>query len=177
VRGAPEVTLSLGALAARADLDVSVEDLGPTATFPYATHIGVVEVDSRTGCSRCLAYVVAEDCGPVINPLIVEGQVHGAVAQGIGGALLEELQYDAAGQLLSASLMDYLLPTATDVPRMQVEHLETPSPLVPGGFKGVGEGGALAPPALVANALSDALSIEINVLPATPERILALRGT
>jgi aerobic carbon-monoxide dehydrogenase large subunit len=165
--------VELGALAARAALDVCTIDPGPSATFPYAAHIGVVEVDAQTGATRMMAYVVAEDCGKVINPLIVDGQVHGAVAQGLGGACLEELRYDAGGQLLSGSLMDYLVPTATDVPRLRVEHIETPSPLVPGGFKGVGEGGALAPPAVVANALSDALGIELNALPASPERVLS----
>jgi carbon-monoxide dehydrogenase large subunit len=176
VRGLPQRSLSLAALAARADLDVTAIDPGPAATFPYAAHVGVAEVDRCTGQTRFLAYVVAEDCGPAINPAIVDGQIHGAVAQGLGGALLEELRYDANGQLVSASLMDYLLPTASDVPRLQVEHLATPSPLVPGGFKGVGEGGTLAPPAVVANAISDALGVELNQLPATPERVVALNG-
>ena len=173
VRGVPERVATLAELAARAPgrLDASAEWEGPPASFPHATHIGVIEVDTETGWSRFLAYVVAEDCGKLINPLIVDGQVHGAVAQGLGGALLEELQYDQEGQLLNASFMDYLLPTAGDLPTIEVHHLETPAPLVPGGFKGVGEGGTLASPAVVANAISDALGVPVNTLPAAPERV------
>ena len=110
----------------------------------------------------------------MINPLIVDGQIHGAVAQGIGGALLEQLHYDDQGQLLTASFMDYLLPTADDLPPLRIVHLQTPAPHIPGGFKGVGEGGTLAAPAVVANALSDALGVEVNTLPGTPERVLRL---
>jgi carbon-monoxide dehydrogenase large subunit len=176
VRGVPDRTITLADLAAHAGaaLDVSERDDGPPATFPYAAHAAVLEVDTRTGRSRFLAYVVAEDCGPVINPLIVDGQIHGAVAQGIGGALLEQLHYDDQGQLLTASFMDYLLPTADDLPPLRIVHLETPAPHVPGGFKGVGEGGTLAAPAVVANALSDALGVEVNTLPGTPERVRRL---
>src|SRR5918911_1226391 len=176
VRGVPDRTITLADLAARAGaaLDVSERDDGPPATFPYAAHAAVLEVDTRTGRSRFLAYVVAEDCGPVINPLIVDGQIQGAVAQGIGGALLEQLHYDDQGQLLTGSFMDYLLPTADDLPPLRIVHLETPAPHVPGGFKGVGEGGTLAAPAVVANALSDALGVEVNTLPGTPERVLRL---
>ncbi len=176
VRGVPERAITLAGLAARegAWLDASEQYHGPPATFPYAAHIAVMEVDTRTGQSRFLVYVVAEDCGKVINPLIVDGQIHGAVAQGIGGALLEELRYDDQGQLLTGSFADYLLPTANDLPNLRIVHLETPAPDVPGGFKGVGEGGTLASPAVVANALSDALGVELNTLPGTPERMLRL---
>jgi carbon-monoxide dehydrogenase large subunit len=176
VRGAPERAIGLARLARShpGRLDVTAAYDPPRAAFPSATHATVVEVDRRTGLSRIVAYVVAEDCGTIINPLIVDGQIQGAVAQGVGGALLEALEYDAQGQLLTASFLDYLLPTAAEMPSARVMHLETPSPVVPGGFKGVGEGGTLAPPAAVANALSDALGVEVNALPASPPRIRAL---
>lgn len=129
----------------------------PGPTFSGAVHVAVVEVDGETGQVAVRRYVVVEDCGPVINPLIVEGQVHGAVGQGIGEALLEALVYDAEGQLLTGTLMDYALPRATDVPAIEVAHLETPSPLTPGGVKGMGEGGTIGAPAAIANAVADAL--------------------
>jgi carbon-monoxide dehydrogenase large subunit len=176
VRGVAERAVDLGQLArARPErLDVTAVYDPPRAAFPNATHAAVLEVDRRTGVSRILAYVVAEDCGRIINPMIVDGQIQGAVAQGVGGALFEALEYDEQGQLLTASFLDYLLPTAAEMPSLQLSHLETSSPVVPGGFKGVGEGGTLAPPAVVANALSDALGVEVNDLPASPPRIRAL---
>jgi carbon-monoxide dehydrogenase large subunit len=112
--------------------------------------------------------VVVEDCGPVINPLIVEGQIHGAVAQGIGEALAERLVYDESGQLLTGTLMEYALPAAADLPCFAIGHLETPSPLTPGGVKGMGEGGTIGAPAAVANAVADAVrhaGIAIAALP------------
>jgi carbon-monoxide dehydrogenase large subunit len=115
--------------------------------------------------------VVAEDCGRIINPLVVEGQAHGAVAQGIGGALYESIVYDDEGQLVTASLMDYLVPTAAELVSLEMGHLEIPAPETPNGAKGVGEGGTLAPPAALAGAISDALGIELNELPLTPERV------
>jgi carbon-monoxide dehydrogenase large subunit len=148
----------------------------PAVAYPYATHACVVEVDRGTGGVRILRYAIAEDCGRVINPTIVAGQVHGATAQGIGGALLEQLVYDAEGQLLTTSLLDYLLPLATDLPRLDVRHLEIPAPGTANGAKGVGEGGALAPPAAIAGAVADALGAEITELPLTPERVRALAG-
>jgi len=176
VRGLAYPALTLADLARRApnQFDVAAEYDPPPATFPNAVHVGVIEVDTHTGATRFRAYVVAEDCGRLINPLVVDGQIHGATAQGIGGGLLEELRYNAQGQLVNASLMDYLLPTATDVPHLRIQHLQTPTPHIPGGFKGVGEGGTLAPPAVIANAISDALGRELNGGPATPERVLAL---
>jgi carbon-monoxide dehydrogenase large subunit len=120
-------------------------------------HAAVVEVDPDTGEVRVLRYAVVHDCGRVINPLIVEGQVRGGVAQGIGGALYEELTYDEEGQLTSGALADYLVPTAGEVPRIDLEHMETPSPLNPLGLKGVGEGGAIPGPAVIANAVEHAL--------------------
>jgi carbon-monoxide dehydrogenase large subunit len=145
----------------------------PTTTYPYATHVCVVEVEPESGNVAIIRYVVAEDCGRIINPLVVEGQAHGAVAQGIGGALYESMIYDEAGQLLTASLMDYLVPTAVELVSLELEHLEIPAPGSPNGAKGVGEGGTLAPGAALANAVSNALGVEVNELPLTPELVRA----
>jgi carbon-monoxide dehydrogenase large subunit len=145
----------------------------PTTTYPYATHACVVEVDMTTGAVDLLRYVVAEDCGRIINPQIVEGQAHGAVAQGIGGALYEAVVYDSEGQLVTGSLIDYLVPTASELVGLELAHLEIPAPLSPNGAKGVGEGGTLAPGPAIANAVSDALGVEFNELPLTPERVRA----
>ena len=149
----------------------------PTVTYASAVHVAVVEVDPETGAIAILRYVVAHDCGRVVNPLIVEGQVHGGVAQGIGGAMSELLAYDAGGQPLVGSLMDYAVPKARDLPRFETVHLEYPSPRNPLGVKGVGEGGAIAPPAALANAVEDALApfgVRITEGPLLPERIVAL---
>ncbi len=146
-------------------------------TASNATHAAVVEVDADVGTVRLLRYAVAEDCGRVINPRIVRGQTQGGVAQGIGAALLERIAYDEGGQLLTGTLMDYLIPAAGDVPAIALRHLEHPSPSTLGGFKGVGEGGTIGAPAAVANAVSDALAadgVEITELPITPDRVLAL---
>ena len=140
----------------------------PGPTFSGAVHVAAVEVDRATGRVRVQRYVVVEDCGPVVNPTIVEGQIHGAVAQGLGEALLESIVYDAEGQLLTATLMDYALPRADDVPAFEIGHLETPSPLMPGGIKGMGEGGTIGAPAAVANAVADAvrpLGVRVTGLP------------
>jgi len=148
-----------------------------TGTFANSVHVAVVEVDVATGFVRILRYVVVEDCGVQINPLIVDGQVHGGTAQGIGGALLEHLVYDESGQMLSQTLMEYLLPSALDVPMIEVHHLETPSPFTIGGFKGMGEGGAIGAYAALANAVSDALAplgVAVSALPLSPDRILRL---
>ena len=145
-------------------------------TTAAATHIAAVEIDPATCFVRILKYVVAEDCGKIINPMIVDGQVHGGVAQGIGAALFEELIYDEEGQLLSASLADYVIPSAPEVPTMDVVHIESES-AVAGGFRGMGEGGTIGAPAAIANAIADALSpldIEVSILPMTPERIFRL---
>ena len=127
-------------------------------SFSSAMHAAVVEVDPETGDVDVLRYAVVEDCGTVINPTIVEGQVHGGVAQGIGGALSEHLAYDEAGQLVTASFMDYLLPTAAEIPSIEVRHLESPSPHTLGGWKGMGEGGSINAPAAVVSAVNDALA-------------------
>jgi len=133
----------------------------------------IVEIEQATGAVQIQRYVVAEDCGPMINPMIVEGQVHGATAQGIGGALYECLRYGDDGQMLTGSFLDYLIPTACELPDFEVCHLETPAPDLRNGFKGVGEGGTLAPPAALANAVGDALGIEVNEFPISVEQTLA----
>jgi carbon-monoxide dehydrogenase large subunit len=146
-------------------------------TTTSATHIATVEIDLETCEIRVDRFAVAEDCGRLVNPLIVDGQVHGGVAQGIGAALYEEVIYDEQGQINTASLVDYLVPSACEIPKMQVVHLESASPTTLGGFRGMGEGGTIGAPAAVANALADALSplgIEINELPVTPERLFRL---
>ena len=146
-------------------------------TVPNAAHIAEVEVDIETGAVALRRYVVVEDCGRMINPMVVDGQITGGVTQGIGGALLEQLLYDERGQPLTTSFMDYLIPSAPDIPRIEIGHIETPSPLVPGGFKGCGEGGAIAPFGALANAVSDALQpfgARVAELPITPDRVRAL---
>ncbi|MDE0028809.1 MAG: xanthine dehydrogenase family protein molybdopterin-binding subunit [Deltaproteobacteria bacterium] len=160
------------------NLEASYYYVPQTVTWAHAAHVAVVEVDAGTGEVTLLDYAVAHDSGPAINPLFVEGQVRGGVAQGIGGALYEEFVYDDLGQLLTGTFLDYLMPTCGEVPAIKQVHLETPSPLNPLGLKGIGEGGAIAPPVAVANAVVDALRpiarIEISETPVTPERVLAL---
>jgi carbon-monoxide dehydrogenase large subunit len=145
------------------------------AAWANATHAAVVAVDVETGMIRVLEYIVVHDCGTVIHPVIVEGQIHGGVAQGIGGALYEDLPFDGSGQPLAASFMDYLVPTAAEIPPMTVEHLESPSPIMPLGVKGVGEGGTIGPPAAIANAVDSALSrfhVQLVSTPLTPPALL-----
>jgi len=147
----------------------------PTVTWSYAAHAVQVEVDIELGKVTLQHYAIAHDCGVVVNPMLAEGQIIGGTVQGIGGALLEGMQYDAEGQLLTGSLMDYLLPTASDVPHITLIHQETRSPLNPLGVKGLGEGGAIAPPVAIANAVCDALApfgIEFNTTPIGPEQIV-----
>jgi carbon-monoxide dehydrogenase large subunit len=147
-----------------------------SGTFANAAIVAVVEVDPETGFVRLLRLVVVEDCGPVINPTVVEGQVHGGVAQGVGSALFEEFRYDADGQLRTTTLVDYLLPTASDLPAIEVHHLETPSPFTVFGLKGMGEGGAIGPGAAIAAAVEDAIrpltAAHVDRLPITPERVV-----
>lgn len=141
-----------------------------------ATHVCTCEVDVETGMVRLLRYVVSEDCGPMINPNIVEGQIAGGTVQGIGGALLEHLSYDEEGNPTATTFLDYLLPTIADVPDIEYGHIETPGPGA-GGHKGVGEGGAIGAPAAVVNAVADALSpfgVDITRLPVTPAEIVRL---
>jgi aerobic carbon-monoxide dehydrogenase large subunit len=159
------------------DFEASAYHHVPTVTYASAVHVAQVEVDVATGGVRLLRYVVAHDCGKVINPIIVEGQVHGGVAQGVGGALFEDMAYDEQGQLLAGSLMDYAVPKADDLPAIETVHLEFPSPRNPLGIKGLGEGGAISPPAAIANAIEDALApfgVRVTQTPVTPARIRAL---
>ena len=144
-------------------------------TFSYASHAALVAVDPGTGLIEILDYVVVEDGGKLVNPMIVDGQVQGGAAQGIGTCLMETVPFDAQGQPLASTMLDYLLPGAPDVPDIRVLHMETPSPHTEFGMKGIGEGGAVGPPAAIVSAVNDALhglGVEVHDLPLTPERIL-----
>jgi carbon-monoxide dehydrogenase large subunit len=190
VRGSPAAGISLGEIAQVAyfephalppetppGLEASARYAAASGViWVNATHICTCEVDIETGHVRLLRYIVSEDCGPMINPDIVEGQIAGGVAQGIGNALFEDLAYDEDGNPLATTLMDYLVPSAFEIPAIEYGHIETPSP-GPGGFKGVGEGGAIGAPPAVVNAVADALApfgVEVTRLPVKPERIVAL---
>ena len=147
-----------------------------SGTFSYASHAVVVAVDPELGDVEILDYVIIEDGGTLINPMVVEGQVYGGAGQGIGTALYEEMPFDAAGQPLASTLADYLLPGPTEMPHFRVFHMETPSPNTKFGIKGIGEGGAIAPPAAIGNAINDALAslgVELCESPMSPRRILA----
>jgi carbon-monoxide dehydrogenase large subunit len=147
-----------------------------TGAFSYASHAAVVAVDTELGGIEILDYVIVEDCGTMVNPMVVDGQTHGGVAQGIGTAIYEESPYDANGQPLAATLADYLVPGAADVPTMRIFHMHTPSPYTEFGIKGMGEGGAIAPPAVIFNAVNDALAplgVEVAQTPLTPTRVVA----
>ena len=149
----------------------------PPATFSNGTHLVVVDLDEETGQVEIVRYVVVEDCGRMVNPMIVDGQVHGAVAQGIGNALYEEFAYDETGQPLTATFMDYLIPGTMEVPAMQIVHMETPPGVSVSGFKGMAEGGTIGATAAVANAVADALAalgVEVRELPLTPDRVYRL---
>jgi carbon-monoxide dehydrogenase large subunit len=147
------------------------------STFPSGAHAAIVEVDPETGMIAIKRYLVVHDCGTMINPLIVEGQVHGGVAQGIGGSFYEKLVYDEWGQLRNASFVDYLLPTALEVPRIETDHISTPSPLNPLGIKGAGEAGVIPCAAVIAAAIEDALrpfGIRISEMPLNPAKLWSL---
>jgi len=148
----------------------------PPGTFSNACHVAIVEVDADTGRVVVERYVVAEDAGRLINPMIAEGQVHGGIAQGIGNALLEEIIYDENGSILTANLADYMPPTAREIPPIELHHIETPSVNSITKAKGLGEGGTIGAPAAVLNAINDALApfgVQIDEMPATPQRIRA----
>ncbi len=158
-------------------LEVTYYYVPPTVTFASGTHVVGVEVDEETGFVKVLRYVTVDECGQMLNPMIVEGQIHGGVAHGVGNALYEEVAYDGEGQLLAGTYMDYLMPTAAEVPPIEVGHQEFPSELNPFGIKGCGEGGAVSPPAAIANAIVDALAplpVRIDRMPLSPERLLGL---
>jgi carbon-monoxide dehydrogenase large subunit len=146
------------------------------STFASGMHAVVVETDPETAEITILKYAVVHDCGPLINPMIVEGQIQGGVAQGVGGALLERMAYDESGQLLNASFMDFLMPYVTEIPaRIDIDHLETPSPLNPLGIKGAGEAGVIPSAAVFASAISDAEGFAITAMPISPSDLFALR--
>jgi carbon-monoxide dehydrogenase large subunit len=189
VKGSPQTAIKLGELAQRANpmrgavkpgtepgleaTDYFGPERGATAS---GVHAMIVEVDRATMMVEIKRYVVVHDCGSVINPMILEGQIHGGVAQGIGNAFYEQLVFDENGQLLNASFMDYLLPTTDTVPRIETDHVETPSPLNPLGIKGAGEAGAIPVGPLFAQAIEDALNNEIEILeiPLSPSRLYEL---
>ena len=147
-----------------------------TGAFSYATHAALVAVDPQMGSVEILDYVVVEDCGVLVNPMVVEGQTLGGVAQGIGTAMYEEMRYDQLAQPLASTLADYVMPGATEVPNIRMDHFETPSPHTEFGAKGMGEGGAIAPPAAIFGAVNDALrkvgAAELARTPLTPRRVL-----
>jgi carbon-monoxide dehydrogenase large subunit len=192
VKGAPDRALTLSALARAAhfrsnelrgvepSVEATVHYTNPGAwTFTNGAHLAMVEIDVETGRVRLLKYVAVDDCGRLVNPALVDGQVRGGVVQGIGGALMEHCAYDDAGQLLTTTLMDYAIPCASDLPALEVHHLETPAPGLAGGFKGAGEAGTAGAPAAILNAVNDALApfgAMVTEQPVTPERVLrALR--
>lgn len=189
VAGSPTATMSLADIARvayhqgqrlPADMDPGLEATrryrGPDpGCFTNALHGVELRVDTDTGLIEFLRYVVVEDCGVMVNPLLVEGQLHGGVAQGIGHALLEEIAYDERGQPQATTLIDYLVPTAWDIPKIDVIHMESPSPHTLGAVKGMGEGGAINAPAAIANAVTDALSplgVKVNRTPISPQWLL-----
>ena len=146
----------------------------PHGSFASGVHGAILEVDPPTGMVTFVKYAAVHDCGRLINPMVVEGQIHGGVAQGIGGAFFERLVYNEEGQPISASFMDYLIPTATEIPAIAVDHVETPSPLNPLGMKGAGEAGVIPVPALFASAIDDALSpfhVRVREMPLHPCRL------
>jgi CO/xanthine dehydrogenase Mo-binding subunit len=145
------------------------------STFASGMHAAVVETDPETAEITILRYAVVHDCGNLINPMIVEGQIHGGVAQGVGGALYERMAYDDHGQLLNASFMDFLMPYATEIPRIETAHLQTPSPLNPLGIKGAGEAGVIPVSAVIAGAIEDAEGITITKMPISPSDLHTLR--
>ncbi|HEY3187267.1 MAG TPA: molybdopterin cofactor-binding domain-containing protein, partial [Solirubrobacteraceae bacterium] len=195
VRGAPGRGLSFGALAQESlrgqkltdgmepELEARFTYNPENWTFPYGVHIAAVEVAPDTGAVQVLGYWVAHDCGTMLNPMLVDGQLHGGLAQGIGGALSEELRYDEAGQLLSRTFMDYAIPTAVTMPPITIGHVETPSPHTPGGMKGMAEGGTIGAPATIANAVADALAgagvdaAAVSSYPLTAAKVFALLQT
>jgi carbon-monoxide dehydrogenase large subunit len=191
VVGAPGLSVSLGQIAAKLDgmsgipmlpgvepgLTATAYYEARKATFANGTHLAEVEVDIETGRTRITRYVVAHDCGRLINPMIVEGQVRGGVVHGIGNALFERMQYNENGEPVTTNYADYLLPTAPEVPRIEIVHFESPSPLNPIGVKGAGEGGTIPAAACVIAAIEDALKpfrITIAEHPVSPARIKEL---
>jgi carbon-monoxide dehydrogenase large subunit len=191
VRGVPDMKRSLGEIAhalsgvagfslpagVTPGLAASNDFVPPAITYTNGTHVCEVEVDPETGHVRLLRYVVVHDCGRMISPMMVEGQVHGAVAHGIGATLYEWMRYDESGQPQTVTFADYMLPTSDVVPPIEIHHMESPTPLNPLGVKGAAESGTIGAPAAIVSAIEDALKpygVQVNDLPATPERLLKL---
>ncbi|MDE2829030.1 MAG: molybdopterin-dependent oxidoreductase, partial [Gemmatimonadota bacterium] len=189
VQGAPESGLTLGEISMVAHVGVELPEgtepglaeshffEPPNFTYPFGTHIAVVEVDADTGEVEIQRYIAVDDCGNIINPLIVEGQVHGGIAQGVGQALYEEAIYDESGQMITGSFMDYALPKAHNFPRFELANTVTPSPVNPMGVKGVGEAGTIGSTPAIANAVIDALKpfgVRHIDLPLRPEKLWKL---
>jgi aerobic carbon-monoxide dehydrogenase large subunit len=191
VRGVPGMKKSLGEIAhalsgvagfslppgVTPGLAASNDFVPPAITYTNGTHVCEVEVDPETGHIRLTRYVVVHDCGRMISPMMVEGQVHGAVAHGVGATLYEWMRYDASGQPQTVTFADYMLPTSDTMPPIEIHHMESPTPLNPLGVKGAAESGTIGAPAAIVSAIEDALKsfgVRINDLPVTPERLLAL---
>ena len=191
VRGVPEMTMSLGEIsrmlagqpgfALAGGVAPGMEALATfepeTVTFCNGCHVAEVEVDVETGAVAVLAYTVVHDCGRMINPMVVEGQVVGGAVHGMGSALFERMIFDEAGQPMTINLGEYVMPTAPDCPRMRIEHMESPTPLNPLGVKGAGEGGLIPVPSAIAAAVEHALTpfgVAIDDVPMTPEKLLGL---
>jgi CO/xanthine dehydrogenase Mo-binding subunit len=203
VKGAPQTSVELGTLATMTDplrypffeQSVTAAGLPPArlddpdevglgahahfapgeSTYASGAHGVIVETDPDTADITIRRYVVVHDCGTVINPMIVAGQIHGGVAQGVGGALYERVHYDDTGQILNASFMDFLMPYVTEVPRVEIAHIETPTPRNPLGAKGAGEAGVIPAAAAIAAALEDAEGFEIRRMPLSPSELFHLR--
>jgi 2-furoyl-CoA dehydrogenase large subunit len=170
-----QATAVFGFTVARA---VDAEDrVNSSNTYGFIAEVMAVEVDPDTAAVKILRYVTVHDAGTIINPMIVEGQIYGGALHGLGGALYEELEYDDGGQPLTGTFMDYLVPTASEAPTIEIAHVVSPSPLTTLGSKGLGESSSMTVPAVIANAVSDALAplgIRINQLPMTPSRLWTL---
>jgi aerobic carbon-monoxide dehydrogenase large subunit len=157
------------------DMTGTYEPSETGGVFAYGTHAVVVAVEPDTGVVEILDYAVSEDCGTMINPMVVDGQVQGGIAQGIGTALYEEIPYDEIGQPLATSFGEYMVPCAPEIPTVRVAHLVHPAQATEYGVKGLGEGGAIAPPAAIANAVNDALrplGVELLHSPISPRRVV-----
>jgi carbon-monoxide dehydrogenase large subunit len=187
VRGSPDRSITTAEVGRAAylravdlppDVDPGLEVIEvfdpPQMAWPYGLDMAVVEVDPETGRVEILDFTVFHDCGTMLNPMIVEGQIHGGTAQGIAAALFEQLPYDDSGQPLATNLMDYLVPSPVELPSYRLGHIVNPSPVIPGGMKGVGEAGVIGPPAAVVNAIDDALrpyGVTFTETPVTPRHI------
>ena len=191
VAGIPDLKVSLADLAARLDgvsgmplfagmepgLSATAYHEARRSTYANGTHLCEVEVDVETGHVRITRYIVAHDCGRLINPMVVDGQVRGGVVHGIGNALFERMIYDENGEPITVNYADYLLPTAPEMPRIEIIHLESPSPINPIGVKGAGEGGTIPAAACVISAIEDALApfqVRITEHPLSPARLRQL---